>query len=442
VDLTSPFARLAMTHALSMAGDALLAMSLAGSLFFKVDPAAGREKVLLGLLLTMAPFAVVGPLIGPLMDRFRGGLRAVIIVTAVLRAVVAATMVWASARGSFLLFPEAFVMLVLGKTYQVAKAAVVPTVVRTDAELVEANSKLQVIGGLSGFLAAIPGGVLFVLGPAWVVAGCSLTMIACTFAALRLPRIRSTATEATEVVEGDELNTAPVVLAATSMAVIRGIVGFVTLLLAFELRGGAQMSSAELLARNVSRNLGELMLRLEVTPIDRPPKWFFGVVVPLSVLGGLVGASIAPRLRRMLPEERILAGALLLCGLAGVAGVVLNGLAAYAILAFVVAAAASGGKQAFDAIIQRVAPDADRGRSFARFESRFQVAWVIGAVIPAAINLPFDVGAVMVIIAAVAAGFGYVTKGFPTGLLRPKAGQLSRSGKSGISGMSSSSGSD
>ncbi len=62
-----------------MAGDALLAMSLAGSLFFKVDPAAGREKVLLGLLLTMAPFAVVGPLIGPLLDRFRGGHRAVIV---------------------------------------------------------------------------------------------------------------------------------------------------------------------------------------------------------------------------------------------------------------------------------------------------------------------------------------------------------------------------
>jgi hypothetical protein len=441
VDLTSPFARLAVTHSLSMAGDALLAMSLAGSLFFKVDPAAGREKVLLGLLLTMAPFAVVGPFIGPLMDRFRGGHRAVIILSAALRAVVAATMVWASARGSFLLFPEAFVMLVLGKTYQVAKAAVVPTVVHTDAELVEANSKLQVLGGLAGFIAAIPGGILFVLGPAWVVAGCSAVMIACTVAALRLPRTRSTATEDTEEVDESELHTTPVRLAATSMSVIRGIVGFVTLLLAFELRGGAQMSSAELLARNVARNLGELLLRLQVVPIDQPPKWFFGVIVPLSVLGGLLGAAVAPRLRRMLPEERILVGALVLCGLAGIGALVLSGLASYAILAFVVAGAASGGKQAFDAIIQRDAPDANRGRSFARFESRFQVAWVIGAVIPTVIHLNFDVGAVLVVIAAVGAGLGYLTKGFPAGFARRKD-QPSRSGKSGISGMSSSSGKD
>jgi hypothetical protein len=441
VDLTSPFARLAVTHALSMAGDALLAMSLAGSLFFKVDPAAGREKVLLGLVLTMAPFAVVGPFIGPLMDRFRGGHRAVIILSAALRAVVAATMVWASARGSFLLFPEAFVMLVLGKTYQVAKAAVVPTVVHTDSELVEANSKLQVLGGLAGFMAAIPGGILFVLGPAWVVAGCSVVMVACTVAALRLPRTRQIATEDNEEVDDSELHTTPVRLAATSMSVIRGIVGFVTLLLAFQLRGGAQMSSAELLARNVARNLGELLLRLQVIPIDQPPKWFFGVIVPLSVLGGLLGAAVAPRLRRMLPEERLLAGALVLCGLAGIGALVLNGLASYAILAFVVAGSASGGKQAFDAIIQRDAPDANRGRSFARFESRFQVAWVIGAVIPTVTHLNFDVGAVMVVIAAVIAGLGYLTKGFPAGLVRRKD-QPSRSGKSGISGMSSSSGND
>jgi hypothetical protein len=265
-------------------------------------------------------------------------------------------------------------------------------------------------------------------------------MVACTVVSLRLPRTRQAATRDDEEVDESELHSTPVVLAATSMSVIRGIVGFVTLLLAFELRGGAQMSAAELLARNVSRDLGELMLRLEVMPINQPPKWFFGVIVPLSVLGGLFGASVAPRLRRLLPEERILAGALVLCGLAGVAALLLSGLASYAVLAFVVAAAASGGKQAFDAIIQRDAPDANRGRSFARFESRFQVAWVIGAVIPTAIHLNFDVGAAMVIIAAVGAGLGYVTKGFPAGLVR-RGRQPSRSGKSGISGMSSSSGS-
>ena len=43
VDWDDPFARLALTHALGMSGEALLALSLAGSLFFKTDPAQGRQ---------------------------------------------------------------------------------------------------------------------------------------------------------------------------------------------------------------------------------------------------------------------------------------------------------------------------------------------------------------------------------------------------------------
>ena len=39
-------------------------------------------------------------------------------------------------------------------------------------------------------------------------------------------------------------------------------------------------------------------------------------------------------------------------------------------------------KLAFDSLVQRDAPDANRGRSFARFETRFQLVWVIGALLP------------------------------------------------------------
>jgi len=51
--------------------------------------------------------------------------------------------------------------------------------------------------------------------------------------------------------------------------------------------------------------------------------------------------------------------------------------------------AASLGKLAFDSILQRDAPDANRGRSFARFETRFQIFYVAGSLIPVA----FHVGA-------------------------------------------------
>jgi predicted branched-subunit amino acid permease len=37
------------------------------------------------------------------------------------------------------------------------------------------------------------------------------------------------------------------------------------------------------------------------------------------------------------------------------------------------------GRQGFDSILQRDAPAAARGRSFARFETLFQLVWVLGA---------------------------------------------------------------
>ena len=82
----SPFNRLARTHALSVAGDTLLAIALADSLFFDVDPNDARWKVGAYLLLTIAPFAIVAPFLGPVMDRISGGHRYMIIGTAMVRA--------------------------------------------------------------------------------------------------------------------------------------------------------------------------------------------------------------------------------------------------------------------------------------------------------------------------------------------------------------------
>ncbi|HEX6786568.1 MAG TPA: hypothetical protein VF076_05190, partial [Acidimicrobiales bacterium] len=47
-----PFTWLARTHAAGAAGDAAVAISLAGSLFFDISPQAARGKVALYLLLT------------------------------------------------------------------------------------------------------------------------------------------------------------------------------------------------------------------------------------------------------------------------------------------------------------------------------------------------------------------------------------------------------
>ena len=123
-DQRRPFGRLALTHVLMTAGDTLFAVSLAGSLFFSISPTAAKDKVLLYLLLTMGPFAVVAPALGPLIDRSRGARRAMVVASAVGRAALCPFL--ARDIHSVLLFPEAFAMLVLSKVYLVTKGALVP----------------------------------------------------------------------------------------------------------------------------------------------------------------------------------------------------------------------------------------------------------------------------------------------------------------------------
>src|SRR5436305_7796582 len=70
---TTPFSRLALVHVLSTAGDALVAVALSDTLFFSTPTGAARDRIALYLFLTMAPFAVVAPLLGPMLDNHRGG---------------------------------------------------------------------------------------------------------------------------------------------------------------------------------------------------------------------------------------------------------------------------------------------------------------------------------------------------------------------------------
>src|SRR5476651_2172753 len=65
----SGLASLIDLHAIQSAGDALLTVALANTLFFSVAVDQARTKVALYLLITMAPFAVIAPVIGPLLDR-------------------------------------------------------------------------------------------------------------------------------------------------------------------------------------------------------------------------------------------------------------------------------------------------------------------------------------------------------------------------------------
>lgn len=370
----SPFSRLARTHAASVSGDALFAIGLAGSVFFSLDFNSARWRVALYLVLTIAPFAVAAPLIGPAIDRIRGGRRWIIVGSLLLRAILA--LLVTQHMQSLLFYPEAFGMLVLQKIYSISKSAVVPGTVHNDAELVEANSKLTVLSALAVVVAAVPGGILLKLGGgAWSVGLSGIVFVVGTVMALRL-RPTVVAVDPVDETERAELRSAGILLASSAMGLLRGIVGFLSFMLAFGFK-------------------------------DRgAPLWELGLVAAFAQFGFFVGAVLAPRIRRLLTEERILIASLALTVGAGIACALIGGLAGSALLSMLVGMTGSTAKQAFDSIVQRDAPDANRGRSFARFETRFQLVWVVGALLPIVIPIPIVAGfAVIAIVAAVALGW-------------------------------------
>lgn len=375
-----PFARLARTHAASAAGDALVAVGLAGSLFFSITPDAARSRVALYLVLTMAPFALVAPFLGPLIDRNRGGRRHMVVGSLIARAVLCLLMV--AYIDSLWLFPLAFGTLVMGKAYGVARASLVPVLVADERELVQANSKLTLVSGVTGFVAGAPGAVLLQLGAEYVLLVGTVVFGAGAVLGLQLPAARPSAP--TTERERAELRGSGVLLAASAMAVLRGAVGFLAFLLAFSLRA------------------------------EDAPAWWFGIILSASAVGALLGAAVAPVLRRWVREERILLGSLIAVSIGGVAGIQIGGRSSAALLGLFVGVAASAGRLCFDAIVQRDAPEADQARSFARFETRFQLAWVLGGFLPVVVSMPRSAGyAGLAVVTTVAAAT------YATGRTRP-----------------------
>lgn len=377
----SKFRRLAITHALMMAADAAMVVALADSMFFSIDPDAARDRVLMFLVISFAPFLLIAPLIGPALDRVAGGRRAVIQFVAAVR--IALTLVMALMIDNLALFPVVFAALVLQKTYLVCKSAIVPSVVRTERDLVEANSKLGLISGLVGFAAVIPAAIIQVTPASseGTLIYASLLFCAALVAASFLSA-DIVASEAAGPVEQVQLHSPSVLSGAIVMILLRGGVGFVLFLIAF-------------------------FLKQE----DASTGWF-GVALSLAAIGTVVGNALAPRVRRHASEEIMLISALMLSAVAAGAAALVGGIPALVGLAFAVNLAGSLGRLGFESMLQRDAPQANRGRAFATFETRFQLSWAAAGLIPVVIAISDRLGALIVGVAC-AGGVVYT-------LLRPR----------------------
>ncbi|MEN9643507.1 MAG: hypothetical protein RL238_176 [Actinomycetota bacterium] len=343
-------------------GDAAMYGALAGSFLLGLSPDAQRPKVLLYLLVSAAPFAVVAPAIGPTVDRIPGGRRMVMQITAVARALTYLLMI--SHVDDLLLYPLVFVALVMQKTYAVSKSALVPSVVRSDHELVEANSKLSLMSGVVGAVAIGP---LTLLGKASTTVPLVLGIIVfalATVSARRLPP-DVVAADPAQREEKAELRSRGIRAASVAMMCIRACIGFLTFHLLFWLREDFGLAA-------------------------------FGFAAGASVMGSMAGNVLAPMLRRRLREQKMLTAALAVIAAAGILAAITGGLGTAVVLAFVVNFSSSVGRLAFDSIVQRDAPDANQGRAFAQFETRFQLAWVLAGLPPVAFTLPGAAGFLVV----------------------------------------------
>jgi hypothetical protein len=173
-------------------GDAFVAVALAGTLFFSTSVNQARTQVAFALLITIAPYAILAPLIGPLLDRVKQGNRYILMGTLLARGLLCWGMAGAI-HDAVTVLPAAFGILVLQKTFGVTRAAVTPRLLPSEITLVTANAR----SNLGSLIATSLGAVLALGvdkiagggggGAAWVLRIGTVIYLAATILGLRLP---------------------------------------------------------------------------------------------------------------------------------------------------------------------------------------------------------------------------------------------------------------
>ncbi len=171
----------------SGAGDAFVIVALAGTIFFDTSVDQARGKVALFLVVTMAPFAVLAPFIGPSLDRVQQGRKYLLAGTLLARGLLCYAMS-AAVSNPITLLPAAFGVLVLQKAYGVVRASVAPRLLPEQITLVSANARSQLIAVIGATIAAgLAEGIQVIGGAAWVLRAGMVIYLAAMILAVRLP---------------------------------------------------------------------------------------------------------------------------------------------------------------------------------------------------------------------------------------------------------------
>jgi hypothetical protein len=366
-----------LCHMASAAGDALLAISLADSVFFALPVHQAKIRVAAYLLLTMVPLALAGPLLVPLLDR-AGPRRAISFAAAAGRA--GAAIMAAPRFGTWEIFPWALILLILSKVHAITKNGLTMAYAPQEEGLMRANARLGRIA-VAGALAVSPIGYLLLKtwggsDPAEGTLYFAAVMYAVSAAiTLRLPHPGRQASAPREV--GPRGRIKELTVPSIGAVGMRAASGFLLFLLAFSL------------------------LKSDA------PKYWFAALAFGGVAGGFLADMVAPRLPPTTREEGVMVACLSAACIAGLLAFEVFGLPLLMVFALVGGAAGEFGRLAFQSLMQRAAPPGAMGRVFVRYEVLFQLAWVAGAFLPAVLPIDFRLG--LLILAAFYGTLGVVT---------------------------------
>jgi len=388
--------RLFDLHAISCAGDTLIAIGLAGTIFFNVPLGEARSKVALYLLITMVPFALLAPVVGPLLDHFRHGRRYALAVTMLGRAFLA--YVISDHLLGWGLYPAAFGVLALSRAYGVARSAAVPRLLPEGVGLSQVGARASVYGTFAGAIVAPIGLLAFKFGPQWSLRVATIIFVAGMVISLRLPpRADSDPPEAVpqpwramlRLGRGPDrpLSGRLVVSTLLGSASLRLLYGFLLLFLAFVI---------------MANQLGTTVLG---TDVGR--QGAVGVVGGALAVGTFLSTAVGTRLRIRRPLALQSAGLTITAGMAVLTAIFYN-LAMAAALALITAIFSGIAKLAIDASIQERVPERLRASAFAHSETVLMIAWVAGGalgIIPLPGRVGLAVGALLAVLAALRAGF-------------------------------------
>jgi MFS family permease len=353
--------RLIYLQATNAAGDAAVTISLATTVFFAGATSEARGQVALFLGLTMLPFAIVAPLIGPFLDRFSHGRRWAIGATFALRAFLCWVLAGAVADESALLYPAALGVLVSSKAYGVTRAAAVPRLLPTDFTLVKANGRVSLAGLVGGAISAPLAGGAAYLGAEWSLRYAFVVFTLGTIVAILLPSQVDSAEGEQQVTlrkdagaqrRGTQIP-AQVAFALRANCGPRWLSGFLTMYMAFLLR-------------------------------DKPLEgWedrqtiLLGIVIGGAAAGNAIGIFLASVLKRINPAVTVTFALLADAGIV-LAATLFYGVLALAGLGLVAGLSQSLAKVSLDSTIQSGVPVHVQASAFARSDTTLQFAWVIG----------------------------------------------------------------